>query len=251
MKCLLAIVMCLCSTAWCADSEKSWRLTTDDTMVEVAVKNGVPVILHVGTAKDSANWLLAAVPEILLESVAQPGGNSVPTKWQYQSGDFDPKSGELVLRFSNAAPALELQSIWRARPGRGPVEHWLTIANNSGTPRLPLGHQDQPGPEPHRASRQRIAGRLVDQARRGQRYASKAEPSPEVWEEIPSETLTSNPNDGASPVPWLALQAGTSHGLYVGWEFSGIGRIHYQSVGADLKACGMILPPAPDWYGSW
>jgi len=31
-------------------------------------------------------------------------------------------------------------------------------------------------------------------------------------------------------VPWLALQAGTSHGLYVGWEFSGIGRIHFHSV---------------------
>jgi alpha-galactosidase len=45
------------------------------------------------------------------------------------------------------------------------------------------------------------------------------------------ETLTSNPNDGASPVPWLALQAGTSHGLYFGWEFSGIGRINYHSVG--------------------
>jgi hypothetical protein len=227
MKCLLAIVMCLCSTAWCADSEKSWRLTTDDSMVEVAVKNGVPVILHVGTAKDSANWLLAAVPEILLESVAQPGGNSVPTKWQYQSGDFDPKSGELVLRFTNSAPALELKSIWRARPGRGPVEHWLTIANNSGTP-VTVGHQDSlvlnsvglPAKESLDAWWiKRGAGNATVQG--GTFTKSVGRNS--------SETLTSNPNDGASPVPWLAFQAGTSHGLYVGWEFSGIGRIRYQS----------------------
>ena len=32
--------------------------------------------------------------------------------------------------------------------------------------------------------------------------------------------------DGASPVPWLAVQVGAEWGLYVGWEFSGMGRIH-------------------------
>jgi hypothetical protein len=29
-------------------------------------------------------------------------------------------------------------------------------------------------------------------------------------------TLTSDPTDGASPVPWLAMQVGTSRGFYVG-----------------------------------
>ena len=40
------------------------------------------------------------------------------------------------------------------------------------------------------------------------------------------QVLTSDPTDGSSPVPWLAIQVGKSEGLYVGWEFSGIGRIH-------------------------
>ena len=68
-------------------------------------------------------------------------GSSSATKWQYEGGAFDPQSGELVLRLSNVVPAMKLLSIWRARPGRGPVEHWMTIANNSGTT-ITIGHQD-------------------------------------------------------------------------------------------------------------
>src|SRR6202041_4005725 len=53
-------------------------------------------------------------------------------------------------------------------------------------------------------------------------------------------TLTSDPTDGASPVPWLAMQVGTSRGFYVGWEFSGIGRIHFKgnSDGESTAATG-------------
>jgi alpha-galactosidase len=40
------------------------------------------------------------------------------------------------------------------------------------------------------------------------------------------QVLVSSPVDGSSPVPWMAIQVGQAHGLYVGWEFSGIGRIH-------------------------
>jgi hypothetical protein len=42
-------------------------------------------------------------------------------------------------------------------------------------------------------------------------------------------TLASNCMDGASPVPWLAVQEGALRGLYVGWEFSGLGRIRAQA----------------------
>src|SRR5262249_39797643 len=44
--------------------------------------------------------------------------------------------------------------------------------------------------------------------------------------------------DGASPVPWLALQIGTSRGLYVGWEFSGIGRIRFHSADRQGSQAG-------------
>ena len=48
--------------------------------------------------------------------------------------DLDAKGEQLTLHFSNANPKLSLDSVWRARAGRGPAEHWLTIANQSDGP---------------------------------------------------------------------------------------------------------------------
>jgi len=123
---------------------------------------------------------------------------------------------------------MELRSIWRARPGHGPVEHWLTLANNSAAV-ITIGHQDS---------------LLLNH------IAIPAEKSMDAWwvkrgagnasleggtivrsiGRNSDDTLTSDPTDGSSPVPWLALQVGTSRGMYVGWEFSGIGRIHFHTV---------------------
>ena len=192
---------------------------------------------QLSSVKGNSNWLQQPAPEILLSSVEQQESPSA-TKWQYQGGTFNSQSGQLVLRFSNSSPAMELQSIWQARPGRGPVEHWLTIANNSGAP-ITIGHQDSlvlshlllPTTESMDAwwikrggsNATNEGGTLVRSVGRNS-----------------NETLTSDPIDGASPVPWLALQVGTSHGLYVGWEFSGIGRIHFHTYdgGASAPAKG-------------
>jgi hypothetical protein len=240
MKHRWALLLCLTvgwHLAWCAESDKSWRLSTDDTVVVLTEQNGTPVLTQLGAAKDNSNWLPGPLPEILLPSVTQQG-SSLPTKWQYQGGDFDAASGQLVLRFSNATPAMELRSIWRARPGRGPVEHWLTIANQSGA-MITIGHQDS-----------LVLGRLSFPAKESldswwiKRGAGNATTQGGTLVRSvgknSDETLTSNPNEGASPVPWLALQAGTSHGLYVGWEFSGIGRIRFHSVRPEGQA-----PSAP------
>jgi hypothetical protein len=242
MKSCLVVLTVLTSCwnlAWGADTAKSWRLATDDTVVAVTVQYGTPVVTQVGTVKDNSNWLLAPVPEVLLPSVTQKD-SSVPTTWQYQGGDFDQQSGEMVLRFTNSAPALELKSIWRARPGRGPVEHWLTIANNSGGV-ITIGHQDSlvlksvalPTKESLDAWWiKRGAGNATVQGGTFTRGVGRNS----------DETLISNPNEGASPVPWLALQAGTSHGIYFGWEFSGIGRVRYHSM-AQTNAAGQVTSP--------
>src|ERR1700722_199337 len=143
MKYLLIVVACIacCSNRiWCADNGESWRLSTDDTTLTVTVKQGVPTMTQLGSTKGASEWLLGPTPEALLASVTQQG-SSLVTKWHYEGGAFDPQSGKLILRFSNSVPAMELQSIWRARPGRGPIEHWLTIANHSGAT-ITIGHQD-------------------------------------------------------------------------------------------------------------
>ncbi len=240
MKHLLTVIVCVIGAqalAWGAEHAVSWQLSTDDTTMVVAVQQGLPLVTQLGSTKNNSNWLLAPVPELLPSSVIQQG---VPlaTKWQYEGGILAPKSGQLVLRFSTSAPALELQSIWQARPGHGPVEHWLTIANNSGAV-ITIGHQDSlvlshiaiPTDESMDAwwikrgggNATTEGGTLVQSVGRNS-----------------DATLTSDPTDGASPVPWLAMQVGTSRGLYVGWEFSGIGRIHFQSVsdGGSAAAAG-------------
>jgi Melibiase/Glycosyl hydrolase family 36 C-terminal domain len=249
MKYSLIALLCLTSCinpAWCSDSEKSWRLSTDDTTVTITVAQGVPVITQLGSAKAASNWLLAPVPEFLLPTVTQQG-SSTATKWQFEGGVFDPQSGELVLRFSNSAPALELQSIWRARPGRGPIEHWLTIANHSGAA-ITLGHQDS-----------LVLGHIAIPEHEGmdawsiKRGASNA--TREGGTVVRSvgrnsdETLTSDPLDGASPVPWLALQVGTSRGMYVGWEFSGIGRIRFHTMSATAGQSTASVAAAPAQMG--
>lgn len=143
MKRLVIAITCIvtcCNLAWSSEGDKSWNLSTDDTALTVAVQQGMPVVTQLSSVKGGAEWLLAPAPEVLLPSVIQQG-SPLTTKWQYEGGAFNPESGQLVLRFSNAAPALELLSIWRARPGRGPIEHWLTIANNSGAV-ITIGRQD-------------------------------------------------------------------------------------------------------------
>jgi hypothetical protein len=253
MKSALVLIACAASCwnfARGSDTDNSWRLSTDDTTIVVAVQEGVPVVTWLGSANHSAenndpmnkglNWLLVPSPEILLSAVTQQG-SSLATTWRYDSGALDPQTGQLVLRFSNAAPRLELKSIWQARPGRGPVEHWLTIVNNSGAP-ITIGHQDSlvlshvvvPTNESMDAWWiKRGAGNATNEG--GTLVRSVGRNS--------DETLTSDPTDGASPVPWLALQVGTVRGLYVGWEFSGIGRIHFHTFAGGANVPG--IGPAP------
>src|SRR5271170_4895983 len=106
MKYLLIVVACItccCNSAWCADNDKSWRLSTDDTTLTVTVEQGVPVVKQLGSAKGTSEWLLAPAPEALLPSVAQQGA-LLATKWLYEGGVFEPQSSKLELRVSNSAP---------------------------------------------------------------------------------------------------------------------------------------------------
>ena len=229
MKCMPLVAVFLLSTwgvAQGAETQNSWSLNTDDTTVVVAIQDSTPAIVKVSSKKDAQNWLLAPFPETLPSSITQQG-NTKEAKWQYAGGDFDAKSGQLVLRFSDQALALDLQSIWQARPGHGPVEHWLTITNHSQAT-ITIGHQDSlvlrhliiPDKESMDAWWiKRGGGNATDEGGTFTRSVGKNS----------DENLVSDPTDGASPVPWLALQIGTSRGLYVGWEFSGVGRIRFHS----------------------
>jgi len=210
------------SSIWAADS---WPLSTHDTAAIVAVEQGRPILKRLGVPGAHSNWLPSGAPETLPPAVVWQG-RSIPTSWEFQGGSLDRSGGKLTLGFTNADPPIELQSIWQARPGRGPLEHWLTIANNSGAP-VTLGHQDSLvlsglAVPPGDADVWWIKRGGSNASTEGGTFTERLDPQFD-------RTLTSDPTDGASPVPWLAIQVAKSQGLYVGWEFSGIGRIHVRA----------------------
>jgi hypothetical protein len=77
---VLSVLTSCWNLAWGADTAKSWRLATDDTVVVVTVQDGTPVVTQVGTVKDNSNWLLTPESEVLLPTVTQKD-SSVPTTW--------------------------------------------------------------------------------------------------------------------------------------------------------------------------
>ncbi|MGI0085611.1 MAG: glycoside hydrolase family 36 protein, partial [Nitrososphaerales archaeon] len=121
--------------------------------------------------------------------------------------------------------------MWRARPGHGPVEHWIIIANDSrGT--ITVTHQDSLALEGLTlASGESAQAWWIN--RGGNTPSRKGGIFTVNVNSDLDQVLIGNPTDGSSPVPWLAVQVGHERGFYVGWEFSGIGRIHLKTIAEE------------------
>ncbi|MGI0085957.1 MAG: hypothetical protein ACREBQ_12835, partial [Nitrososphaerales archaeon] len=102
-----------------------WRLATEDTEIVLSTQGGWPVLKALTSTAAGYDWLSSPVRESLMKTVTF---NGVPTKthWRFEGADRDTQGNELTFRYSNSNPTLELRSVWRARPGHGPVEHWIT-----------------------------------------------------------------------------------------------------------------------------
>src|SRR5258708_27915861 len=122
------------------NASSRWRLATEDTQIVVSVENGRPVLKVLSSKTSGHNWLSAPLKENLMERV-EVSGVPVSTNWKFEGGALDSKGEQLILSYSNSSPRLMLQSIWRARPGRSPVQHLLTIANQSESV-ITVTHED-------------------------------------------------------------------------------------------------------------
>ncbi len=199
---------------------RSWELATADTRIEIDVLDDQIAIRRLEAVHAAQNWAGAPMRLPLMAKLWLNGREIAPV-WKYARGAQDRDAGTLTLEFSCAQPALNLRSIWRARPGRGPIEHWIEIENRSAE-RITLGHQDS------LALRGLVAGgpaALWWIRRGGSNASSQGGTSTQPLGDTLDLNLESNCRDGASPVPWLAVQVGEERGLYVGWEFSGPGRV--------------------------
>ncbi len=207
-----------------AAADATWTLATADTELRLGIAGQRPAILRLAAVGEQHNWLAepAVVP---LMGRVWVGAKELPIAWSFRHATVDPTAGRsperLTLVFACDEPKLVLRSIWRARPGRGPAEHWMEIENLAGVA-VTVSHQGS------LTLRGLSAGAPAEAwwIRRGGGNASTQGGT--FHEPVDGRLdlqLASNCEDGASPVPWLALQAGSDRGLYVGWEFSGPGRV--------------------------
>ena len=234
------------SAAASAVSQKatSWTLSSDDTLLTVSVEGGRPALRTLRSKVATDNWLRGRPKEKLMETI-QVDGSVVKTDWKFQSADLDEKKEQLTLHFTNADPRLELNSIWRARPGPGPVEHWLTIANDSGQT-VTVTHQDSLALDGLTLAVNESADVWwinrggINASRQGGAFVAKVDTELD-------QILKSDPGNPSSPVPWLAIQVGTLRGLYMGWEFSGIGRIHAKTVSSNPTHLSVRVGNMPEF----
>ena len=207
----------LCGEVVRAAADPPWDLSTEDTHLSLTVSNDQPVLVVLENPAIRRNWATPNMGVPLMARVRM-AGQEYQTQWVFQQGQLNP-SGELTLTFANDKPRLELRSIWRARPGRGPIQHWIEIVNRSGEAitvfhqaSLTLSRLQSEGP----ANVWWIKRGGSNASTQGGTFGEPLLPGLNL-------NLVSDCEDGASPVPWLAVQQGDKEGLYVGWEFSGLG----------------------------
>lgn len=110
----------------------SWTLATDDTKLKLGVgKDQQLYVYELGSPAADWNWTTAPAAFPLLGRV-DVDGQQRAVRWVYQEGTVDSSDGvRLTIRFSCQEPALELRSVWHARPGRGPVRHCMYLKNST------------------------------------------------------------------------------------------------------------------------
>jgi len=214
------IVLLLISSASYA-VENQWGLSTADTELELRVSVSGLEIVRIGTAGNEDNWIAQPMP-IPFMGRAAANGEEHPTQWMFKSGEWNAAHDGLTITLKNEQPPLLLRSIWIGQSGPGPIEHRIEIVNQSNAP-VTLFHQDSLTLRGLDARGEANAWWIKrggsNASTEGGTCAMPLTPKLDVL-------LTSNCDDGASPCPWLAIQKEAGGGLYLGWEFSGLGRIH-------------------------
>ena len=208
-----------------------WTLSTADTTLTVGAGADHKLYLYELRGPTGWNWTAAPSPFPLVSRLDLAGVPCQPN-WRYGGGTVDRSEGtRVVITFTNAHPAMEISSVWHARSGPGPVRHAMFIRNNAGQP-VTIYHQE--------SVRVKVAG--------------PGNTLPSVWYfnddgSIPDQTgvyheplspgyqKTLRISEEQDFIPFAAVDAGNTSGVYAGWEWS-IGRVglSHASDGTLLKA---------------
>ena len=195
-----------------------WTLATDDTRLTTgATRDGQLVVSELTNPRAGWNW--TGTPSVFpLMKTATVSGASCDLTWRFQDADVDRTDGHKVtFRLACEAPALELASVWHARPGRGPVRHAMRITNRSGKP-VTLHEQSSLHLD--------IGGRADDGALTlwtfhtdGHLPDAKGVYRDEVTASFQRQVLTL-PDNQYQFIPFAVFDARGKHGMYVGIEWT-------------------------------
>ena len=114
-----------------AEKGKTFALATDDTFTQIGVKDNQPAIFYLGSKGSKGNWASTPTGIPLMDHVFIRGERK-EVKWEFSDFEQEDKNGtKVALHFKSSLPGLELSSVWQARPGPGPVEHYILITNKT------------------------------------------------------------------------------------------------------------------------
>src|SRR5665213_2974818 len=214
-----------------------WMLSTADTCLRMSISNNKIYIDDFENAAQGWNWVTPP------SEVPLPGKNSIRTaeadikagnideipNWTYLGATQDKGDGDrLTLRFASTTPALELKSVWSARPGQGPVQNQVSIENKSG------------GKVVYNPNIAAAVLRL------------KADKSVHLWSFEKTSMGQGHVRDDligpgvhiskdSHSVPFVMLDVGSRHGAYVGFEWE-LGRFQ---IASDSDPLGLTLSVLP------
>jgi hypothetical protein len=220
------------STTGVASAKVSWTLTTDDTKLTVGVGQDQQLYVY-ELSNPTAGWNWTAQPAVCpLFDRVDVGGKSQTLHWEYQDGKVDNSDGvKLTIRFTNREPALELKSVWHARPGRGPVRHTLFLTNHAGGT-ITIYEQETfalhvVGPD---------GGVDVSYINNDRAVPDATGIYHERLNKDYQKTLIVNSNE-QDWIPYLVVSAPGRCGVYLGWEWSN-GRM---VIDGDASGNGALL----------
>jgi hypothetical protein len=112
--------------------KQNWKLKTEDTYITIAVINNRPAICELKNTRNGWNWI-KEFSEMPFPDLVMAGNKAYRPNWKYKDALVENEDGtKLTLRFFSKTPNLQLESVWEAKNGCGPVENKVSIRNNSG-----------------------------------------------------------------------------------------------------------------------
>jgi Melibiase/Glycosyl hydrolase family 36 C-terminal domain len=232
-----------------AESSRTLRgvLTSAETAIAVEAGEHAPRLTTLSLRGTTA-WKNRA-EEILPEDV-EVHGKTQHLRWRLDRSASRFESRQIRLVYLAESPRLRLVWLWRARAGRGPLEHAVEVENQSNDPVwLPLGPSFRYDWEINTdAALERFwvekgadtpssQGTHLDVLRDG-----------DTWQGTSSSYARPVPGRPREMIPYLLVDepGGARRGWYVGIEFSGPTRITLERSGTSLHGeAGLTPAPGP------